>query len=96
MIEHAIINLLDNAARYTTDGSVSVQLSTGEGHIVLEVTNRGRKIEMERPGMLSGSSVAAGNGIGLTVVQAVTKLHKADLLYEHRDGTNYFTIRFPA
>ncbi len=96
MIEHAIINLLDNAARYTTDGSVSVRLSTGERYIVLEVTNRGRKVEMERPGMLSGSSVAAGNGIGLTVVQAVTKLHKADLLYEHRDGTNRFMIRFPA
>jgi two-component system heavy metal sensor histidine kinase CusS len=94
MIEHAIINLLDNAARYTTDSSASVRLSTGEGHTVLEVTNRGRKVEMERPSMLSGPSVAAGNGIGLTVVQAVTKLHKADLLYEHRDGTNRFTIRF--
>ncbi|WP_258343409.1 sensor histidine kinase [Saccharopolyspora gregorii] len=83
-LERAVLNLLDNAAKWSRDGdTVRVQLyPDGAGAIVLEVADGGPGIaEADRPHVFERfyrSSLARtlpGSGLGLSIVKQVAERH---------------------
>jgi signal transduction histidine kinase len=91
LLAQAAVNLLDNAVKYTPEGGrirVSVGLA-GEGEPVLEVADSGPGIPPEdrervlaRFVRLERSRTTPGNGLGLSLVDAVARLHSARLSME--------------
>lgn len=91
MIEHVLLNLLENAAKYSQNGVVNVRLFSDEDWSGLEIVNQGEKIELENLNFKKPTDLH-GHGIGLTVVNSVLKVHEGKLLYTHRRGYNEFEI----
>ena len=105
LIERAVANLIDNAIRYTPEGS-AVTLSakaTGEG-VALTVADSGPGIApqdlphvFER--FFQGSRHREGRGhagLGLAIVQRVAHLHGGTVQATNRpDGGALFTMTLP-
>jgi two-component system sensor histidine kinase KdpD len=111
LIEQALVNLLENAAKYTPAGSpieihahpVSPSTSTsGKSEIVIEVADRG-------PGLLPGEEqrvfekfyrgrqgAAAGAGLGLAIARGIAIAHGGTLTAANRkEGGAVFTLTLP-
>jgi two-component system sensor histidine kinase KdpD len=80
LMEHALANVLDNAAKYSPSGStVRVTARATEGGVVLEIADEGRGVraaDLERAfeafyrGSQQESGAAAGSGLGLAICRA--------------------------
>jgi signal transduction histidine kinase len=95
LLSQAIANLLDNALKYTPEGTVSLAVRRkDEGHVVLEIADTGpgvpadhRQHVFDRFFRLENSRSTPGNGLGLSLVRAVAKLHGGDIrLEDNRPG----------
>src|SRR5262249_25794944 len=82
LLSQAIANLLDNALKYTPEGKVALSVETRAGKAHIEVSDTGpgvppdrRNIVFDRFVRLEGSRSTPGNGLGLSLVRAVAKLH---------------------
>ncbi|MEA2066986.1 MAG: HAMP domain-containing sensor histidine kinase [Thermotogota bacterium] len=94
MIERVIINLLDNAAKYSQTDRIEVKLYNKDSNTHIEVINAGDKINIEEKTRYMSNLSSRGFGLGLRVVRSVVNLHKAHLGYEHINGKNHFEIIF--
>ena len=90
LLFQALANLLDNAIKYTTTrGQVSVRLTGSlEGSLIV-IADSGPGIPEEKRDQvfrrfyrLEASRATPGNGLGLSLVAAVAKLHDIDLSLE--------------
>lgn len=88
-------NLLLNAVRHNIDGgSIQVQTFMRNGRAVIRVENTGVFITAEQAELLtepfvrlSGRNASGrGHGLGLAIVAAITRQHRADLSIHPRDG----------
>ena len=78
---------MENALRHTPEGSrISLSLKTQDEHAVIEVADNGAGIpEAEREKVLrrlyrlDASRNTPGNGLGLSLVEGVVKLHGGTL-----------------
>jgi signal transduction histidine kinase len=95
LLSQAIANLLDNALKYTPEGEVSLAVRrTGGGQILLEIADTGpgvppnfREQVFDRFYRLENSRSTPGNGLGLSLVWAVAKLHGGEVrLEDNRPG----------
>ena len=95
MLAQALSNLLENAFKYTPEGSVIEVSSRLEGNLViLAVADDGGGIpEVERghyvERMVRGEQERAtpGSGLGLSLAQAITRFHQGDMiLSDNRPG----------
>jgi two-component system, OmpR family, sensor histidine kinase TctE len=104
LIGELIANLIDNAIRYTPkDGYVTVRCYQSDNKATLEVEDNGigipepqREKVLERFYRVDGSP-GNGCGLGLAIVQEITKLHEAELIIstpEHGRGTRII-VHFP-
>jgi signal transduction histidine kinase len=87
LIGQAMVNLLENAVKYAKPlagpaGRITVGLRQADGHVIIEVADNGpgippedRKRVIERFVRLDMSRTEAGSGLGLSLVDAVTRLH---------------------
>lgn len=87
LIGQAMVNLLENAVKYakpdgTGAGKITVGLRQQGGRVLIEVADNGpgipaedRKRVLERFVRLEKSRSEAGSGLGLSLVDAVTRLH---------------------
>jgi PAS domain S-box-containing protein len=84
MWEKIVINLLSNAFKFTFEGGITVRLRQQDGSAVLEVQDTGTGIpEREIPRLFerfhrvegARGRTHEGTGIGLALVQELTKLH---------------------
>jgi signal transduction histidine kinase len=106
LIERLLANLLDNALRYNHPGG-SVHLATEDqaGGGRLTVTNTGPVVPEDQVARLlepfqritpSRTGQHDGLGLGLSIVQAITKAHQARLHVNAGDGGGLLIeIRFP-
>jgi signal transduction histidine kinase len=95
LLSQAIANLLDNALKYTPEGEVSLAVRRApDGHIRLEIGDSGpgvpadhREHVFDRFFRLENSRSTPGNGLGLSLVRAVAKLHGGEVrLEDNRPG----------
>ena len=96
LLSQAIANLLDNALKYTPAGSVSLTVRA-EGELArVEVADTGpgvpteqREAVFDRFVRLEGSRSTPGNGLGLSLVRAVARMHGGSVrLEENRPGAS--------
>ncbi len=104
LLEHAIINLVDNAIKYTFEGSVTVGLTEQESQVVLWVKDSGIGIEAKHQPRLfekfyrierRDTIHIQGTGLGLAIVKSISVLHKGKVWVESKPGqgsTFFFTV----
>lgn len=106
LIERLVANLLDNALRYNhTGGSVHIATDDHAGGGRLTVTNTEPIVPEDQIARLlepfqriapSRTGQHDGLGLGLSIVQAITKAHRARLLVNAGEGGGLIVeIRFP-
>jgi len=95
LLSRALSNLLDNAVKYTEPGGeigLSLKgLASGEVEIAVTDTGPGippldRERVLQRFVRLSNSVGKPGSGLGLSLVAAVARLHRACLALDERGG----------
>ncbi len=103
-------NILRNAVKFTPqDGSVRVNASNADSHVIIKVTDTGIGIKPEEMSRLfnpfvqgdhagkSGSQVYGGLGLGLAIAKNLADMH-AGAINAESEGTNKgstFTIELP-
>jgi len=98
LIAQAAANLVDNALKYTPEGEVRLIARTSPNGALIEVADTGpgipegqREAVFDRFVRLEGSRSTPGNGLGLSLVRAVAKLHGGKVRLAANDpipGTN--------
>lgn len=96
LIGQAVTNLLDNAIKYApVDGVVCLTVSGNSEAFTITVSDNGQGIpEAERERVferfvrLENERNSPGNGLGLSLVQAVVRLHSARLTMSDNDTHN--------
>lgn len=83
-LEQMLINLVDNAIKYTEEGSVRVRLEKAEGGVAVRVEDSGIGIPEEDQSRVferffvvdkSRSRKTGGTGLGLSIVKHIVQLH---------------------
>ncbi len=94
LIGQAMVNLLENAVKYAKpegegQGRITVGLRLHQGRVLIEVADNGpgiapedRKRVLERFVRLEKSRSEPGSGLGLSLVDAVTRLHGGEFRIE--------------
>jgi two-component system sensor histidine kinase KdpD len=92
LIEQVLMNLLDNALKYTPpETPIEISAFVREGEVVVELEDRGPGIppgEEERifEKFVRASSTGGGIGLGLTICKAVITAHGGRIWAENRPG----------
>jgi two-component system phosphate regulon sensor histidine kinase PhoR len=96
MLERALINLIDNAIKYTPNGgSITVKVEERDDHIIVGVTDTGYGISPENQKHLFERHVriarqehkkVKGSGLGLFIVRSVAQRHGGDAWVESTEG----------
>ena len=105
MWEKVVLNLLNNALKFTFDGSIRIATRAEGGEAVVEVADTGIGVpEQEMPRLFerfhrienARSRSNEGSGIGLALVQELIQLHGGTITASSTEGAGTtFTIRLP-
>ena len=105
-LTQALLNLLDNAVKYSDSGStIRMEASAGEGGVTITITDQGNGIPEEHLPRLferfyrvdkARSRQEGGTGLGLAIVKHIVQSHKGRIDVDSRlnEGTT-FSIRLP-
>ena len=107
LLEQAVINLIDNAIKYSPDGSkVRVSATLQNGTVSIRVADKGQGIEAKHLPRLferfyrvdkARSRKLGGTGLGLAIVKHIAKAHRGQVSVESTPGEgSTFTIQVPA
>jgi two-component system, OmpR family, phosphate regulon sensor histidine kinase PhoR len=104
-IEQALINLIDNAVKYTEQGEIKITLSKTAGKAAIVIQDTGIGIPSKDLARIferfyvvdkSRSRKAGGTGLGLSIVKHIVLLHNGELRAESAEGSgSKFTIELP-
>jgi two-component system, OmpR family, phosphate regulon sensor histidine kinase PhoR len=105
-LEQVLVNLLDNASKYTPEGGEITVRWTREGNdVLLRVTDTGPGIPVEHQSRLferfyrvdkARSREQGGTGLGLAIVKHIMQRHEGTAWIESRAGQgSTFICRFP-
>lgn len=104
-MEGLLLNLVDNAVKYTEKGSVKVRLSVREAKLAIEVEDTGPGIAAEHlPHVFerfyvvdrSRSKKLGGTGLGLSIVKHIALAHKGAVSVRSRPGEGTtFSVLLP-
>jgi len=104
-IERLILNLVDNAIKYTDRGGVTVRLAAAAGRLTIEVADTGIGIDADHlPHIFerfyvvdkSRSRKSGGTGLGLSIAKHIVLAHQGTIAVKSRigEGTT-FTVSLP-
>jgi two-component system phosphate regulon sensor histidine kinase PhoR len=106
LLEQAVINLIDNAVKYSPEGShVRVQVRKDDTHVAIAVTDEGCGIPPEHLPRIferfyvvdkSRSRKLGGTGLGLAIVKHIAQAHGGRVTVESTPGQgSTFTLHLP-
>ncbi len=106
LIEHAIVNLIDNAVKYSPEGGdVRIKCFRSGGDVVVEVSDNGPGIEREHLPRIferfyrvdkARSRKMGGTGLGLAIVKHIVEIHKGKVKVDSTPGEgSRFILLFP-
>jgi len=103
-LERLLVNLVDNAVKYTDKGRVTVRLAAGD-RFTIEVEDTGIGIDAEHLPHLferfyvvdkSRSKKLGGTGLGLSIVKHIVQAHQGTISVKSRLGEGAtFTVSLP-
>ena len=106
LFEHILGNLLDNASKYTPEGSpVEITATQHRYSIILEVRDFGPGIPEHEQGKVfdlfhrvrAGDKTRAGTGLGLAIVRGFAQAMGVEVrVRNHPEGGAVFELEFPA
>jgi signal transduction histidine kinase len=89
LLSQALANLLDNALKYAGAGEIDIRVFAQSGLAIVEVADRGpgippadREAVLDRFVRLEPSRTTPGNGLGLSLVRAITRRHGGAVVLE--------------
>ena len=94
-LRSVLLNLLDNAARFTARGQIVMSVAVSATHLVIQVQDTGRGIEPQRLAQIKQGLVMdepeSGDGVrhvglGLRIAYHLVKLHGGDFNLESEPG----------
>jgi len=93
LLLQALLNLVDNAVKYTRAGKIIIEVLQEDHAAVLRVVDTGPGIPpedrarvLEQFVRLDPARTQRGNGLGLSLVAAIARLHNAELILEENPG----------
>ncbi|HEX7670677.1 MAG TPA: ATP-binding protein [Polyangiaceae bacterium] len=95
LVEQVLINLVENAVKYTPPGSpIEVSVRVGQGHVSVDVADRGPGVppgdeEKVFEKLYRGRNDTRGDGgvgLGLTICRAVVAAHEGRIVFQNRAG----------
>jgi two-component system sensor histidine kinase KdpD len=104
LLEQALVNLLENAAKHTPPGTpIDVAARAAGEDVVFEVADRGpgvpageERLVFERFFRGADARGVQGSGLGLAVVQAIARTHQGEATVAAREGGgSRFLLRIP-
>jgi two-component system sensor histidine kinase KdpD len=103
LAQHALANLLVNAATHTPPGApVEIQVQSADSSLLLSVADRGPGIPAEllprvfEKFFRAPNAPAGGSGLGLTIAKGFVEAHGGTIVAANRpSGGAVFTLRFP-
>jgi two-component system sensor histidine kinase KdpD len=103
-LERALVNLLENASRFSGEKPVSVSATTSGGDVIVRISDRGPGIpEEERERVFepfyrgkTGHGSHAGSGLGLAIVRGFVEANGGRVWAECPDEGTTFVVRLPA
>jgi two-component system phosphate regulon sensor histidine kinase PhoR len=105
LFEQAVINLIDNAVKYSdTTGAVLIKGSKAAEKVIIEVSDRGHGIAQEHLPRLferfyrvdaARSRAVGGTGLGLSIVKHIAQSHNGDVAVQSSTEGSIFTITLP-
>ncbi|MDF1525713.1 MAG: ATP-binding protein [bacterium] len=107
LLVQALINLLDNAVKFSgTGGTVTVQCRAADGGVMVSVKDEGAGIEAVHIPRLferfyrvdkARSRTLGGTGLGLAIVKHIAQVHNGEVSVTSRPGKgSTFTITLPS
>ena len=104
-LEQMFINLIDNAVKYTDEGSICVDLKREDGTVIAVIQDTGIGIPQKDIGRIferfyvvdkSRSRSQGGTGLGLSIVKHIALLHCGDVRVESSEGQGTkVTVKIP-
>jgi len=105
-VEQMLINLVDNAVKYTEKGGVVISLKADPREFAIDVEDTGYGIAPEHLPRLferfyvvdkSRSRKLGGTGLGLAIVKHIVQLHGGTITVASKEGKGTtFTVRIPS
>jgi len=94
LLSMCIKNLIDNALKYSSNGKVTIL----DNNNMLQFISKGEKLNKPledyfKPFHNETQSKNHGMGLGLYIVHSILDMHQMNLLYEYKDGHNFFKIQ---
>jgi len=104
-IEQVVINLLENAIKYTDEGKIDIRLTSNLTHLTFEISDTGLGIPKEDQSRIferfyivdkSRSRKVGGTGLGLSIVKHIIATHNGQIFLESDRGLGTkFTVTLP-
>lgn len=91
-IKQVLINLLDNAFKFTeAEGTISISFTAVEGSLKIVVQDDGSGISEDdlprvKEKFYKGKNAKSKNGIGLSICDEIVKLHNGEIFIESEEG----------
>jgi K+-sensing histidine kinase KdpD len=103
LIEQVLINLLDNALKYTPEGTpLEIAAVSGDGCVTVEVADRGKGLEPDDQDRVfekfyrGGAQHIQGAGLGLAICRGIIQAHGGHVWAENRpEGGAVFRFTLP-
>jgi signal transduction histidine kinase len=104
-LRQIVINLLSNAAKFTSRGSIRLRAEAADGSVAIAVADTGIGIPADKLGVIfeefeqvdaSSTRVYGGTGLGLTIARRLARLMGGDIEAESVPGSgSTFTLKLP-